>query len=139
VICDLCKPINEGEGSTVRIVMSLDEAQGLLHDRADALAGASIQGDSVERLLLAIERAVQRADGLVPTATEPSLAWYRDPAASGWRSRAFLPNGELLAYDDGDWEIRLPGVDVSVAGGHEPDLESAKARAVLVHNALTMG
>lgn len=65
------------------------------------------------------------------------MIWHRDPAAFGWRSRAFLPNGELLAYDNGDWEVRLPGVVKSVAFGHEPDHEFAKARAIMVHDAIT--
>lgn len=66
-----------------------------------------------------------------------SIDWNRDPAASGWRSRAFLEDGwQLIAYDDGRWEIRHGVVD-GLAGGRESDGEHAKARAVLVHRALT--
>jgi hypothetical protein len=35
------------------------------------------------------------------------VVWHRDPAASGWRSRAFVGEFQLLAYDDGRWVVRL--------------------------------
>lgn len=55
------------------------------------------------------------------------LRWHRDPAASGWRSRCW-PNDvdgsvnarwQLLAYDDGRWEVRGPPHGDAVADGKE--------------------
>ena len=52
MICDLCKPINEGEGNTVRIVMSLDEARSLLQgDESELkiLIGSRFRTDSANK------------------------------------------------------------------------------------------
>lgn len=54
------------------------------------------------------------------------IEWHRDPAASGWRSRAFLRDGELLAYDDGRWELRLKPVGFASASGRERSGDLAK-------------
>ena len=65
--------------------------------------------------------------------------WNRDHAASGWRSRAFLADGwQLLAYDDGYWEVRDEKNEI-VAAGTEADGDDAKRRVVLVHAALVAG
>jgi hypothetical protein len=72
-----------------------------------------------------------------PEQDEP-IEWHRDPAASGWRSRAFLDKGEVVAYDDGHWFVCLAnGQNVANAHGDEPDAERAKARALAVYEALT--
>lgn len=71
-----------------------------------------------------------------PDQDEP-IEWCRDPAASGWRSRAFLDKGEVVAYDDGRWFVRLSGHASSDAEGVEPDAGKAKARALRVYEALT--
>lgn len=63
--------------------------------------------------------------------------WNRDPAASGWRSRAFLKNGEVFVYDDGRWFICLKGAITECASGREANAELSKARALLVYAALT--
>lgn len=61
------------------------------------------------------------------------VGWDRDPAASGWRWRAFLDGGwELLAYDDGRWEVRHGS---AVASGREADSTSARHRVVKVYAA----
>lgn len=65
------------------------------------------------------------------------IEWCRDPAASGWRSRAFLDKGEVVAYDSGHWFVCLSGRGVASAQGDESDAEKAKARALLVYEALT--
>ncbi len=68
---------------------------------------------------------------------EEVVDWCRDPAASGWRSRAFLDKGEVVAYDDGHWWVCLSGHSIVDASGDEPDAEKAKARALRVYEALT--
>jgi hypothetical protein len=66
------------------------------------------------------------------------IIWDRDPAASGWRSRAFLERGdkryELVAYDDGGWWIYTP--PSVVANGYEADGNAAMARCIRVLEAL---
>lgn len=70
----------------------------------------------------------------VLSAASSEVDWHRDPAASGWRSRAWLSDGwELLAYDDGRWEVRQ---GFAVAQGVEDDAEAAKLRAVRLYLAL---
>jgi hypothetical protein len=69
--------------------------------------------------------------------TEEVIEWHRDPAASGWRSRAWLDKGEVVAYDDGRWFVRLSGHASPDAEDVEADAESAKARALRVYEALT--
>ncbi len=69
-------------------------------------------------------------------ATE-AVDWCRDHATSGWRSRAWLDKGEVIAYDDGRWEIRLTGLVTTSAQGIEQDAERAKGRALRVYEALT--
>lgn len=72
-----------------------------------------------------------------PTAPPPpEPEWHRDPAASGWRSRAWLDDYELVAYDDGRWEVRRGNV-FSGAAGQEVDAEAAKRRALKVYLAFT--
>jgi len=61
------------------------------------------------------------------------------------RSRAFLDvpdghggrGGELLAYDDGRWEVRLYPIGDTVALGTESTGDQAMLRAVAVYEALT--
>lgn len=65
------------------------------------------------------------------------VEWCRDPAASGWRSRAFLDGGEVVAYDDGRWFVCLSGHATADAEGSESDAEHAKSRALRVYEALT--
>ena len=68
------------------------------------------------------------------------VQWLRDPSASGWRSRAFLPDGwELLAYDDGRWEIRCASIfsGWTIGQGIEKgDPRAAKKRAIKVYKAM---
>lgn len=85
------------------------------------------------------------------------VRWHRDPAASGPRLRAFLPNEydsyakgahELLVYANGDWEVRGGPNGLTLASGSEKgkgaggvaipvhDCERAKRRALLVYEAL---
>ncbi len=65
------------------------------------------------------------------------IRWHRDPAASGWRERAFMDDDwQLVAYDDGAWSIRKNN-EVRI-GGHEPNAGAGRARAIAVHQALTM-
>jgi hypothetical protein len=65
------------------------------------------------------------------------VEWDRDPAASGWRSRAFVGEGfELLAYDDGRWEVRGRPLGHAVAFGREVDGTHAQVRAIHVWRAL---
>jgi len=60
------------------------------------------------------------------------IDWIRDHTVSGWRSRVFLSNTEeLIAYDDGRWEVRLNGE--TKAFGKESCSEHAKLRALHVH------
>jgi hypothetical protein len=68
--------------------------------------------------------------------TEDEVEWHRDPAASGWRSRAFLDRGELIAYDDGTWLVSLRGQAATSAIGREANGEKAKKRSFRVYNAL---
>jgi hypothetical protein len=63
--------------------------------------------------------------------------WDRDGAASGWRSRMLLSRGELFAYDDGRWEVRIYKPNVSDATGKESSAELAKKRALGVYVSLT--
>jgi len=72
------------------------------------------------------------------------LEWYPDQVASGMRSRAWPPHGEIIAYDVGDWMVSLPGGPqggdptlVSTAVGHEANSEKAKKRGILVYEAMT--
>lgn len=72
------------------------------------------------------------------------IEWQRDPAASGWRSRAFLEKGEVVAYDSGAWFVFLGGSypdgrirSVASAEDMEPDAKRAKRRALAVYEALT--
>ncbi len=68
--------------------------------------------------------------------TEPDVEWDRDPAASGWRSRAFLPDfWQVLVYDDGAWHIRYR--NEQIVSGKENDDESGKKRALAVYRAIT--
>jgi hypothetical protein len=75
---------------------------------------------------------------------DEDVAWDRDPAASRWRSRALVGEGsfkdgtlfELLAYDDGSWEVRGAPSGHAVAYGREPDGTNAKRRAIAVWQAL---
>lgn len=42
-----------------------------------------------------------------PLQTEyADIVWHRDHAATGWRSRAFVGEFNLLAYDDGRWALQ---------------------------------
>jgi hypothetical protein len=74
-----------------------------------------------------------------------ALTWSRDPAASGWRSRALVGEGtfdggkrfELIAYDDGRWEVRGPPIGHTVSYDEEKDGEAARARCLKVWAALT--
>jgi hypothetical protein len=63
--------------------------------------------------------------------------WVRDHAASGWRSRAWLDKGEVVAYDDGRWYVSLSGQASASAEGVERDAGRAKRLALLVYEALT--
>jgi hypothetical protein len=59
------------------------------------------------------------------------VVWDRDPAASGWRSRCHLGGQwELLAYDDGRWEVRGPPIGHELMGGNVRDGEAAKAECL---------
>lgn len=44
---------------------------------------------------------------------------------------------ELIAYDDGDWEVRGPPIGHAVATGKESTAEKARARCVKVWQAFT--
>lgn len=63
-----------------------------------------------------------------------TIEWSRDPAASGWRSRAWLDGSwghdELIAYDDGAWEVRRSTSNGhTVAQGKKMNGERAKGAA----------
>lgn len=65
--------------------------------------------------------------------------WDRDPAASGWRSRAFLDKGHITVYDDGEWDVVIRPNYQPSAHGKESDAELGKAKAIAVYNALISG
>ncbi len=105
--------------------------EGLRSEVVEALDRAEAAEAEVARLRAALV-TIEEWDG---------IEWHRDPAASGWRSRAFLPEGELLAYDDGNWEVRLTWrlpsmMGQTVAFGREICGERAKCRALRVYRAL---
>jgi hypothetical protein len=60
--------------------------------------------------------------------------WDRDHAASGYRSRAFLRNAEVIVYDTGEWEIRENGL--ATCSGKESDTDRGKLRALRVYEAM---
>ena len=63
--------------------------------------------------------------------------WYRDHAASGWRSRMWVGDKwEALVYDEGEWEVRGPPIGHTVAQGKEANAELGKVRALKVLEAL---
>ncbi len=80
--------------------------------------------------------------------SQEEIDWNRDPAASGWRSRAFVGDGfwsdgwsdgkrfELIVYDNGDWEVRGPPIGHAVAVGKEDTAEKGRARCILVWQSL---
>ena len=55
MIVDLCKPLNEGETPTVRIIMTVDEAR-------EALAVIRVIGARKHDLLCGIQNAIARND-----------------------------------------------------------------------------
>lgn len=74
----------------------------------------------------------------IPTQLDPafeSIEWHGDPAASGYRHRAWVVSlkGEpahLVAYESGHWGLGLPRTQYQyVATGDAPDLVGAR-RAV---------
>lgn len=67
------------------------------------------------------------------------VTWHADPAASGLRWRAFLFGGdELIAYEGGDWEVRLRAANGQTVASHNaPDAECARAAAARVYTAIT--
>lgn len=71
-----------------------------------------------------------------------ALDWERDHAASGWRSRAWMGEGwELIAYDDGRWEVRGPPMGHALSHGVIPQdfvgfAQRAKKMALLAYKAL---
>ena len=65
------------------------------------------------------------------------IEWNRDPAASGWRSRAFLSAGEVGVYDTGDWYVRLKSSAMADATGRASSITRGKRSALAVYTALT--
>ena len=66
------------------------------------------------------------------------VRWELDHAASGDRLRAFFRYGEVIAYEEGDWEVRLNvNAGCSAAGGQEDSQLAAQDRALAVYRALT--
>ena len=61
MIIDLCKPINEGEDGTVKIVMSIHEARRLVDLRTDEGTEAW-RKDVIDALHQGIRRAVGSAE-----------------------------------------------------------------------------
>lgn len=73
--------------------------------------------------------------------TNENLDWSRDPAASGWRSRAWpAPEGtgpwEVLVYDTGEWEVRGPPLGETLVQGKAKSVEDGKKWTVRVFEAL---
>ena len=74
-------------------------------------------------------------DGFKHIPMPDGIEWDRDPAASGWRSRAFLDDGwQLIVYDEGDWSIRKN--NEPLIQGKETSAAAGKARAIKIHAAL---
>jgi hypothetical protein len=68
---------------------------------------------------------------------EVTVRWVNEDVSNGThRSVAKAGPNELLAYDDGRWEVRGPPLRYGIAGGKEVDGGAAKRRAVLVYIAL---
>ena len=114
----------------------IPDAHTLAQSESDAGARKFVKGtlprlQAFLREELAFESLVESAaskQGAVAIRFE-QLRWHRDPAASGWRSRCW-PNDadatvdgrwELLAYDDGHWEVRGPPQGLAVASGAAED------------------
>lgn len=63
--------------------------------------------------------------------------WHRDPAASGWRSRAFMGSmWEILVYDDGGWEVRGPPLGHALTFGWVELPEAAFQRSISAYRSL---
>lgn len=68
--------------------------------------------------------------------------WLSDPAWSGRRWRAFMPEGQLIVYAEdsgcpGAWEVRLNRRPTAAASGDEGNERDGKLRARAVYEALT--
>lgn len=100
--------------------------------------GCDAEGHSLGCRVYA-QRSDEPCDGAPPEGVfldAWGFAWGRDPASSGWRTRAFPPGAEILVYDDGQWFVRLNESPVVNAGGTEPTASQAQQRALRVYSTL---